>query len=78
MFEWLDAHAAKHPFSNRRLLQNCMHEFSFATKTWKEIQATGFIPSVRSCPAWAKDDTHVVSGSLPEEVGMGTLATTIR
>ncbi|CAB9505827.1 RCC1 and BTB domain-containing protein 2 [Seminavis robusta] len=38
---------------------NCMHEFSFATKTWREIQPSGLIPSVRSCPAWAKDDTHV-------------------
>jgi hypothetical protein len=64
-------------FAYRWLLQNCMHEFSFATKTWKEIQATGFIPSVRSCPAWAKDDTHVVSGSLLEEVEVATSATMI-
>lgn len=33
--------------------------FDFATKTWSEIQASGVLPSVRSCPAWAKDDTHV-------------------
>ena len=39
---------------------NCMYEFDFATKTWSEIQASGLLPSVRSCPAWAKDETHVV------------------
>lgn len=36
-----------------------MYEFDFATKTWTEISARGALPSVRSCPAWAKDDTHV-------------------
>jgi len=41
-------------------LQNCMYVFDFATKTWSEIQASGLLPSVRSCPAWAKDETHVV------------------
>jgi leucine-zipper-like transcriptional regulator 1 len=35
------------------------HEFSFATKTWREIPARGTVPTARSCPAWAKDDTHV-------------------
>mmetsp|Transcript_33785 Transcript_33785/g.62533 ORF Transcript_33785/g.62533 Transcript_33785/m.62533 type:complete len:627 (-) Transcript_33785:73-1953(-) len=38
---------------------NDMYEFDFATKTWTEIRARGQLPSVRSCPAWAKDDTHV-------------------
>lgn len=38
---------------------NCMYEFDFATKNWSEIQGRGVLPSVRSCPAWAKDDTHV-------------------
>jgi len=38
---------------------NDMYEFDFHTKTWTEIQAKGTLPSVRSCPAWAKDDTHV-------------------
>jgi len=38
---------------------NDMHEFDFATSTWTEIDARGTLPSVRSCPAWAKDDTHV-------------------
>lgn len=38
---------------------NDMYEFDFATKTWTEINAGGTLPSVRSCPAWAKDDTHV-------------------
>lgn len=38
---------------------NDMHEFDFRTKTWTEIASRGSLPSVRSCPAWAKDDTHV-------------------
>jgi hypothetical protein len=38
---------------------NDMYVFDFITKTWSEIQAGGTLPSVRSCPAWAKDDTHV-------------------
>lgn len=38
---------------------NDTYEFDFETKTWREIAARGALPSVRSCPAWAKDDTHV-------------------
>jgi leucine-zipper-like transcriptional regulator 1 len=38
---------------------NDMHEFDFGTNTWTEISAQGTLPSVRSCPAWAKDETHV-------------------
>ena len=38
---------------------NDMYEFDFDTKTWTEVRAAGTLPSVRSCPAWAKDDTHV-------------------
>jgi hypothetical protein len=38
---------------------NDMHEFDFLTNTWTEISSRGNLPSVRSCPAWAKDDTHV-------------------
>ena len=38
---------------------NDMYEFDFTTKTWTKIQACGTLPSVRSCPAWAKDETHV-------------------
>jgi hypothetical protein len=38
---------------------NDMYEFDFTTKTWKCIQARGQLPSVRSCPAWAKDDHYV-------------------
>lgn len=38
---------------------NDMYVFDFTTKCWSEIQATGLLPSVRSCPAWAKDETHV-------------------
>jgi N-acetylneuraminic acid mutarotase len=34
---------------------NDMYVFDFETKTWNEIQARGVLPSVRSCPAWAKD-----------------------
>ena len=39
---------------------NDMYVFDFDTKSWKEIQSRdGVLPSVRSCPAWAKNDTHV-------------------
>lgn len=38
---------------------NDMYEFDFSTNTWTEISARGDLPSVRSCPAWAKDETHV-------------------
>lgn len=38
---------------------NDMYEFDFLTKVWTQIEARGRLPSVRSCPAWAKDDTHV-------------------
>jgi len=36
-----------------------MYVFDFKTKRWSEIDAKGKLPSPRSCPAWAKDDTHV-------------------
>lgn len=45
-------------FDGSRWLSD-MYEFNFATKTWKQIEARGALPSVRSCPAWAKDETHV-------------------
>lgn len=38
---------------------NDMYVFDFETKSWDEINAKGALPSVRSCPAWAKDETHV-------------------
>lgn len=38
---------------------NDMYVFDFPTATWTEIQASGVLPSARSCPAWAKDATHV-------------------
>jgi leucine-zipper-like transcriptional regulator 1 len=38
---------------------NDMYVFDFPTATWTEIQAVGVLPSARSCPAWAKDATHV-------------------
>jgi hypothetical protein len=38
---------------------NDMYVFDFPTATWTEIQAVGALPSARSCPAWAKDATHV-------------------
>lgn len=38
---------------------NDMYVFDFSTATWTEIQALGALPSARSCPAWAKDATHV-------------------
>lgn len=36
-----------------------MHIFDFKTNTWTEVQPKGQIPTARSCPAWAKDDTHL-------------------
>jgi leucine-zipper-like transcriptional regulator 1 len=45
---------------------NDMYVFDFAKKTWTEIPQDNTnnnndqqIPSVRSCPAWAKDDNYV-------------------
>lgn len=38
---------------------NDMFEFDLGTNQWKTVRASGALPSVRSCPAWAKDDTHV-------------------
>lgn len=38
---------------------NDMFVFDFSTKSWIEVHAKGALPSVRSCPAWAKDETHV-------------------
>lgn len=38
---------------------NDMFEFNLGTKTWKRIEARGTLPSMRSCPAWAKDDRYV-------------------
>lgn len=45
-------------FDGSRWLSD-MHIFDFHTKTWMEIQAKGQLPSARSCPAWAKDDSHL-------------------
>jgi hypothetical protein len=38
---------------------NDMYEFDLQTNVWKQIAARGNLPSVRSCPAWAKDDRFV-------------------
>ncbi len=38
---------------------NDMYEFDFERRKWREIHAHGQLPSVRSCPAWCKDDKHV-------------------
>ena len=38
---------------------NDMYEFDFKTKTWRQVEAKGDLPSVRSCPAWASDEKHV-------------------
>lgn len=38
---------------------NDMYEFDLQTNVWKRIAARGNLPSVRSCPAWAKDDRYV-------------------
>jgi len=38
---------------------NDMFEFDLITNTWKTVQASGRLPSVRSCPAWIKDENYV-------------------
>ena len=38
---------------------NDMYEFDFERRKWREIRARGQLPSVRSCPAWCKDDKYV-------------------
>lgn len=38
---------------------NDMFEFDLVTNTWKTVQASGRLPSVRSCPAWIKDENYV-------------------
>ena len=38
---------------------NDMWEFNFDTREWRLVQARGELPSARSCPAWAQDDSHV-------------------
>ena len=38
---------------------NDMYEFDYETTQWREVDATGQLPSARSCPAWSKDDTQV-------------------
>lgn len=38
---------------------NDTYVFDFASNTWTEVEARGDLPSVRSCPAWAKDDRYV-------------------
>ncbi|GAX10239.1 hypothetical protein FisN_3Lh436 [Fistulifera solaris] len=45
-------------FDGSRWLSD-MHIFVFETRTWTEVQPKGNAPSARSCPAWAKDDTHL-------------------
>lgn len=38
---------------------NDMFVFDFETNKWMEVEPRGNLPSVRSCPAWAKDDRYV-------------------
>ena len=38
---------------------NDMFEFDLQTNIWSKVEAKGTLPSVRSCPAWAKDDRYV-------------------
>ena len=45
-------------FDGKRWL-NDMYVFDFAANSWHEVEARGDLPSVRSCPAWAKDDRYV-------------------
>jgi leucine-zipper-like transcriptional regulator 1 len=39
---------------------NDMHVFDFDNRTWTEVHAQGVLPSVRSCPAWVKDEIEGV------------------
>mmetsp|Transcript_26352 Transcript_26352/g.85315 ORF Transcript_26352/g.85315 Transcript_26352/m.85315 type:complete len:249 (-) Transcript_26352:1284-2030(-) len=38
---------------------NDMHQYDFETWTWCAVQATGQIPSIRSCPSWCKEGDSV-------------------
>jgi hypothetical protein len=35
---------------------NDMYVFDFEARRWTEVYARGVLPSVRSCPAWVKDE----------------------
>eukprot|EP00941_MAST-03F_sp_MAST-3F-sp1_P001790 g1790.t1 len=36
-----------------------LHSFNFTTRTWKEIDAKGKGPSIRSCPSWVQRKTSI-------------------
>mmetsp|Transcript_19665 Transcript_19665/g.25484 ORF Transcript_19665/g.25484 Transcript_19665/m.25484 type:complete len:699 (-) Transcript_19665:135-2231(-) len=38
---------------------NDMYEFDFKLKNWRQIDAKGVLPSVRSCPAWASNESQL-------------------
>ena len=38
---------------------NDMYEFNFRTKVWRQVEAQGELPSVRSCPAWSSNDSQL-------------------
>ena len=51
---------------------NDMFEFDLQTNVWKKVEAKGNLPSVRSCPAWAKDDKYVyIHGVSYDKVDFG-------
>ena len=39
---------------------NDMYVFDFEGRNWTEVHARGILPSVRSCPAWVKDEVEGV------------------
>ena len=43
---------------------NDMFEFDISSKTWKQIEAHGLLPSMHLCPAWAQDDQYVYIHSV--------------
>lgn len=45
-------------FDGQRWL-NDMYVFDFSASTWSEINQQGFLPSVRSCPAWVGDGKYL-------------------
>ena len=50
---------------------NDMFEFDLNTNVWSKVEAKGNLPSVRSCPAWAKDDRYVYIHGVSESYTFG-------
>ena len=47
---------------------NDMFEFDLNTNVWSKVEAKGNLPSVRSCPAWAKDDRYVYIHGVSDNI----------